>query len=64
MDDAIEVVNIIEDKFKLRGSLVPEHLLDLFGCKFQNVHRGKRFDSKPFINNFVDLGVLEVLDLN
>jgi len=55
MDDAIEVVNIIEDQFKLRGSLVPENLLDLFGCEFHNVHRGKRPDFKPFINNFVDI---------
>ena len=70
MDNLIEIIQFVKDKFEFRGSLFFEHLLNFFWSEFSDILGGERvnklseFSIKWLVEDSCNFLILKILEVN
>ena len=70
MDNLIEIIQFVKNKFEFRGSLFFKHLLDFFWSEFSDILGGERvnelseFGIKRLVEDSCNFLILKILEVN
>jgi len=70
VDNLIEIIQFVKNKFEFRGSLFFKHLLDFFWSEFSDILGGERvnelseFGIKRLVKDSCNFLILKILEVN